>query len=139
MILGNARFHLTHEVRAHVSSLCVNAASHTRKERDGGSTETEASEDCDHFVDVPALPFIKQEQAAQAEHTEAHHAHAHHGAAAKGDIKRLVEAGASGVCGAHIGFGGHLHANKAGQGRAHCAHGKGEGDQRAGVFPLRHR
>jgi hypothetical protein len=61
------------------------------------------------------LPEVDDEQRAEADQAEADDAHAHHGAAAERDRERRRQAGAGGRRGAHVGAGGHPHAEVAGQ------------------------
>ena len=42
IIFGNARFHFTHQVGAHIRSLGVHAAAHTSEKRDGAGTHGKA-------------------------------------------------------------------------------------------------
>ena len=114
VVLGDARLHLAHQVRAHVGGLGVDAAAHTGEQGDGGSAQGEAEED------VVILGEDVDETAAQQ--AQAHHAHAHDGAAGKSHGQGPVHAGIlGGRRGADIGPGGDLHAEEARQ----------DGEQRA--------
>ena len=132
MILRDARFHLAHEIRAHVGGLRVNAAAHTGEKRNRGRAKGEARDHRDHFCDLPALAVINEKQTGKPQHTEAHHAHAHHRAAAESDGQRGSETRAGGVSSADIGLGGHFHSYKTSQRGAQSAHDKGEPNPGAG-------
>ena len=59
MILRDARLHLAHQIGAHISRFGVDAATHTRKESDGGRAKTEARKHADGFSNLPALAAVK--------------------------------------------------------------------------------
>ena len=112
IILGDAGLDLTHQVRANVRGLGVDAAAHAGEEGDGGGAQGEAGEDLHILGDG-----VNDRAAQQA---QAHHAHAHDGAAGEGQAQRPVHAGGpGGVRGADVGLGGNVHA--------HVARGHGEG------------
>ena len=77
---------------------------------------------CRTRVDVPGSSptdlRVDEEEDAQAEDAQADHAHAHDRAAGEGDDQGLVQAVARRVGGAHVGRGGHPHAEEAGQARS---------------------
>ncbi len=110
IVFRNTGLHLAHQVSAHVGGLGVDAAAHTAEEGNGGGAQAEACEN---------LGIADEDvQVAHAQEAQAHHAHAHDGAAGEGDFEGLVHAAdAGGVSRAHIGLGGHLHAEETGQGR----------------------
>ena len=133
MILRDARFHLAHEIRAHVGGLRVNAAAHTGKKRNRRRAKAEACQYSDCLAHRPSiLPLINEKQTGKPHHAEAHHAHAHHRAAAEGDCQRGREARAGGVSSANISLGGHFHSYKTSQCRTQSAHGERESYQGAG-------
>ena len=108
VILGDARLDLADEVCADVSSLGVDTAADTGKQRDGGGAEGEAEQN------VELADYHIQDGGAQK--AETNDAHAHDRAAGEGDGKSLVHAArTSRVRGADIGLGGDVHADIAGK------------------------
>ena len=124
VVLGDAGFHLAHQVSAHVGGLGVDAAAHTGKQRDGGSAQGEAGEDL-HIVGEGI-------DGGAAQQAQAHHAHAHNGAAGEGDAQGLVHAaGLGGGSGADVGLGSHVHAHITGAHGEHGAHQEANGGEPA--------
>ena len=123
VIFGDACLDLADEVGADVSSLGVDTAADTGKERNGGSTEREAEEDFGVLGD--------DVENACAEKTETDDAHTHDGAAGEGDGESLVHSVLSGVCGTDVSLGGNVHADVA------CENGKHRtADEAAGGDPV---
>ena len=87
VVLRNSGFHLTHQVRAHVGRLGVDAAAHTGEQRDGGCAQAEAGEHAHVTGDD-----VKR---SHAHEPQANHGHAHDAAAGKRDGERAVHAGNS--------------------------------------------
>jgi hypothetical protein len=95
VILGNAGFHLAHQVGADVGALGEDAAAKSGEDRNQGGTETEADQRMDdvfHLRARAAQHFQHRVVAGDAQQAEANHQHAGDGAALEGDIERLVEA-----------------------------------------------
>ena len=123
VVFGDACLDLADEVGADVSSLGVDTAADTGKERNGGSTEREAEEDFGVLGD--------DVENACAEKTETDDAHTHDGAAGEGDGESLVHSVLSGVCGTDVSLGGNVHADVA------CENGKHRtADEAAGGDPV---
>jgi hypothetical protein len=68
--------------------------------------------------------------AGDAEQTETHHQQAGDGAAAEGDLQRRVEAGVSGLGGAHVGAHRDVHADVAGGAGQHRADDEAAGPEK---------
>ena len=137
VVFGDARFHLAHQVRAHVGGLGVDAAAHAREQGYARGAQGEARKDGQDLVlevgRVPAEEMdVHVDDAGDAAKGQAHHAHAHHGSAREGHLERLVEAHCRGLGGAHVGLGGDLHAEESRQCRTDGAEGEGDG------FPAEH-
>ena len=123
VVFGDTCFHLTHEVGAYVGSLRVDTAAHTGKQCDGFGAEREAGE---HFKyarhgDVAAAACViavhkedekHGEQGAESEYGQTGNAEAHHRAAFERYVQGFGQAGAGGLRGAHVGFGGDAHAKE---------------------------
>ena len=132
---GDAGLDLAHEIRAHIGRLREDAPAHAGEERDRRGTHGEAGDDFGE-----AGKFIRARhgvgrqhrvQRPDAEETESRHRETHHRAPEKGDAQRLplaILVGRGG--GTHVGPGGSLHAEEAGQ---HAARGPGHVGERGGL------
>ena len=108
IVLGDTRLDLADKVCADVSSLGVDTAADTGKQRDGACAEGEAEQNAELADD--------HVQNGGAQKTETNDAHAHDRAAGKGDGKSLVHTACPRcVGGADIGLGGDVHADIAGK------------------------
>ena len=140
VILGDACFHLAHEVCAYVGSLGVNPATDACEEGNALCAQREAckglQDDC-HLThgsactsSVTAHPTQKKdEENAQSEDCETGHTEAHHHASCKGDFQTLAQARACGLRGAYVGLGRNAHANVSCQSRKNSADDKGHDDE----------
>ena len=118
VVLRDTGFDFTDKVGADVSRFGINTAAHTRKQRDGGSTQRKAGQD----IRVSGYHINE----ACTEETETYNAHAHDSAAGEGDGKSCVHTAILGGCrGADVCPGGNVHSDKA------CRGGKDGADEEA--------
>jgi hypothetical protein len=108
VILGDAGFHLAHQVGAHVGALGEDAAAQARKDGDQGRAEGKADQRVQQrgeglAVGRDAAGREEPVKAGHAQQAQAHHQHAGDGAAAEGHVQRRANALGGGLRGAHIG------------------------------------
>jgi hypothetical protein len=124
VVLRDAGFHLTHQIGTHVRTLGIDAAADPGEEGDHGGAHAEP-------VNVVSGFRIAAEDVVQgAEPQQAHgrHREAHDGAAEEGHGE--CGSGTVLMCcrgGAHVGLGGGVHADPAGNGRGQGTDEEGDG------------
>ena len=118
VILGDAGFHLAHQVGADVSALGEDAAAQTGEDRDQRGAEGKADQRVEQVGQLVvgrqvAVADQEPEEPGDAQQAQAHHQHAGDGAAAEGHVQRRADALGGGLRGAHVGAHRDVHADEA--------------------------
>ena len=143
VILGDAGFHLAHQVGAHIGRLGEYAAAHTGKQRHGGGAHTEGQHGAGNIG-----RFQMEHEAQQGKpnrnikQAQTHYREAHDAAGREGHTQAAIQSLLAGVGRAAVGGRGDLHAHKAAQTGEKAAGQKGErhkpGQQLAGCHHAQH-
>ena len=114
VILGDARFHLAHKVRAHIGGLGENAAAYTSKQGHGAGAHAEGQHGTG---DVRRLQLEdkaqQQEPHGDVQQAQTYHGEAHNAAGGERHTQALIQPIAAGIGGAAVGLCGNAHAHKA--------------------------
>ena len=86
IILGNARFHLAHQISSDVSGFGVNAPTQLRKQRHKAGAKAVADNQKRNFLGGNTKGREPGKQATHAEQAHGHHEEAGHGTATQGDL-----------------------------------------------------
>ena len=128
IVLGDTGLHLTHQVGANVSSLGEDTAAHAGKQSHGAGAHTEGQHGTGDVGSFQLKHKAQQhEPYRDIQQAQTHHGEAHDGAGGKRHPQALVQALATGVGSAAVGFGGDAHAHKAGKAGEESAGQKCEG------------
>ena len=127
VILGDAGFHLAHQVRADIRALGENAAAQARENRNQRTAEGQTHQRAQRRFGIAQQSQHAEVVAGDAEQPQADHQHAGDGAAAERDFQRRVDAVMRRLRGAHIGAHRNEHADVAGQSGQNGAHREAAG------------
>ena len=133
IILWDACFHLTYQVSAYVSRLCINTATYTGEQCYGFGAQREACQyfdGPDHFLRIHRClagkdHFENDEQTTQTQHRQARYTQTHNRSAGERDLQCLAKAGTGSLRRTHIGPGCAAHADVTSGRAQHRAKNKG--------------
>ena len=130
VILGDAGFHLTHQVGAHVGGLGEDAAAHTGEQRHGAGAHAKGQHGAGNVRRLQLEHEAQQhEPDRDIEQAKTHHGEAHDGTGRERHPQTLVQAVAAGVGGAAVGLCGDAHAHKAAEAGEEAAGQEGKGHE----------
>ena len=127
VVLGDAGFDLSYQVRPDVGTLGEDAAAEPREDRDQRAAEGESDERVQRVIAVAREPHHHAVIGRDAEQPEADDQHAGDRAAAECDLQRRIEPDARGVRGAHVRAHRDVHADVAGHAGEECAERETDG------------